>query len=110
MDVKQVESLAETISALSSEDYSLLQSILITKTIQKTTGVCGGHARVRNTRIPVWTLVSLTKQGMDENELLKDFPGLTHFDLLAVQSYYKASKTEIDDLIASHHSDQDWYV
>lgn len=110
MNAKQVESLAETISALSSEDYSLLQSMLIAKTVQKTPGVCGGHARVRNTRIPVWTLVSLAKQGMGEDELLKDFPGLTRFDLLAAQSYYQANKVEIDILITSHHSDEDWYV
>lgn len=110
MNAKQVESLAETISALSSEDYSLLQSILITKTIRKTTGVCGGHARVRNTRIAVWTLVSLAQQGMSEDELLKDFPGLTRFDLLAAQAYYRDNTAEIDSLISSHHSDQDWYV
>lgn len=107
MNAKQVESLAETISALSSEDYSLLQSMLIAKTVQTTPGVCGGHARVRNTRIPVWTLVSLAKQGMREDELLKDFPGLTRFDLLAAQSYYQANKTEIDILITSHHSDRE---
>lgn len=110
MNAKQVESLAETISALSSEDYSLLQSMLITKTIRKTAGVCGGHARVRNTRIAVWTLVSLAKQEMTEEALLKDFPGLTHFDLLAAQAYYRANKAEIDQLIDSHHSDDNWYV
>ena len=31
----------------------------ITEIIQKTPGVSGGYACVRNTRIPVWTLVSL---------------------------------------------------
>ena len=110
MNAKQVESLAETISALSSEDYSLLQSILITKTIRKTTGVCGGYARVRNTRIAVWTLVSLAQQGMSEDELLKAFPGLTRFDLLAAQAYYRDNAAEIDNLISSHHGDQNWYV
>ena len=66
MNARQVESLAETISVLSSEDYSLLQSMLVAKTIRKTPGVCGGHARVRNTRIAVWTLVSLVNQGIHE--------------------------------------------
>lgn len=110
MNARQVESLAETISALSSEDYSLLQSMLVAKTIRKTSGVCGGHARVRNTRITVWTLVSLANQGIHEDELLREFPGLTRFDLLAVRAYYQANKVEIDELINSHHSDQDWYV
>jgi len=31
--------------------------------VQHTTGVCGGNACIRNTRIPVWTLVSLRSQG-----------------------------------------------
>lgn len=64
MNAKLVESLAEAVNALSPEDYTLFQSTLITKTIQKTLGVCGGHARIRNTRISVWTLISLAKQGV----------------------------------------------
>jgi type III restriction enzyme len=28
------------------------------KFIQKTPGICGGNARIRDTRIAVWTLVS----------------------------------------------------
>lgn len=43
--------------------------------IRKTPGVVGGDARVRNTRIPVWTLVELKKQGRTEQQLLGDSPG-----------------------------------
>ncbi|WP_228060923.1 MULTISPECIES: DUF433 domain-containing protein [unclassified Coleofasciculus] len=32
---------------------------LSSKTIQVTAGVCGGQPRIRNTRIPVWTLYGL---------------------------------------------------
>lgn len=60
----------------------------ITKTIQKIPGVCGGHACVRNTRIPVWTLVSLRQQGATEQELLNNYPALTLEDLTAVWGYY----------------------
>ena len=49
--------------------------------IRKTPGVVGGDARVRETRIPVWTLVELKKQGRTEAQLLSDFPGLTQNDL-----------------------------
>ena len=45
-----------------------------------------------------------------KDELLREFPGLTRFDLLAVRAYYQANKVEIDELIDSHHSDQDWSV
>ena len=36
--------------------------------------------------------------------------GLTHFDLLAARTYYRANPEEIDALIASHHSDDNWDV
>ena len=36
--------------------------------IQHTPGVCGGNACIRNTRIPVWTLVSLRSQGATDSE------------------------------------------
>lgn len=68
----------------------------ITETIKKTPGVCGGHACVRNTRIPVWTLVSLRQQGATEQELLNNYPGLTLEDLTAVWGYYYNHKSEID--------------
>lgn len=68
----------------------------ITKTIRKTPGVCGGHACVRDTRIPVWTLVSLRQQGATEQELLNNYPGLTLEDLTAVWGYYYNHKSEID--------------
>ena len=86
----------------------------ITNIIQKTPGVSGGHACVRNTRIPVWTLVSLRHEssirpelrsgtapavGATEQELLSNYPGLTLEDLTAVWGYYYNYKSEIDSTI-----------
>ena len=76
----------------------------------KTTGVCGGHACIRNTRIAVWTLISLTNQGMSDDDLIEEFPGLTYSDLLAAKLYYRANLQEINGLISSHHSDRAWDV
>ena len=73
----------------------------ITEIIQKTPGVSGGHACVRNTRIAVWTLASLRQQGATEQELLKNYPGLSLEDLTAVWGYYYNNKSEIDFLINS---------
>ncbi len=69
--------------------------------IQKTPGVCGGNARIRETRIPVWTLVSFRQQGADDSELLRNYPGLTQQDLEAAWSYYAQHPEEIDQVIAS---------
>lgn len=71
------------------------------KLIQKTEGVCGGNARIRDTRIPVWTLVSFRQQGASEEELLRNYPLLNQQDLAAAWSYYGQYPQEIDQLIAN---------
>ncbi|MGK7872792.1 MAG: DUF433 domain-containing protein [Xenococcaceae cyanobacterium] len=67
--------------------------------IQKTPGVCGGNARIRNTRIPVWTLISFRQQGASDEELLRNYPGLTKQDLEAAWAYYQEHPGEIDLII-----------
>ena len=76
--------------------------------VQKTPGVAGGHACIRQTRIAVWTLISFIQQGLTESDLIRNFPGLTPLDLLAARIYYQTHQQEIDDLITSHHSEEDW--
>jgi uncharacterized protein (DUF433 family) len=108
MNTKLVESLVQVIESLPPEDYTLFQNTLMDRMVQKTPGVAGGHACIRSTRIAVWTLISLSQQGMDEAALVRNFPGLTPLDLLMAQAYYHAHQAEIDALIASHHSEEEW--
>ncbi|MEL6453705.1 MAG: DUF433 domain-containing protein [Cyanobacteria bacterium J06623_5] len=105
MNTNLAESLADAVVALPSQDYALFQEALITKMIQKTPGVAGGYACIRNTRIAVWTLVSLMNQGADETELLRNFPGLTRFDLLTAHFYYQSHRDEINVLITEHNKE-----
>jgi uncharacterized protein (DUF433 family) len=70
--------------------------------IQKTQGICGGYARIRDTRIPVWSLVSLRLQGANEEYLLRNYPSLTAHDISVAWQYYTDHQTEIDQLIANH--------
>lgn len=105
MSTKFAESLAEAVVALPKEDYDLFQEALTNKLIRKTPGVVGGVACIRNTRVAVWLLISLINQGMDDAALLRDYPGLTRFDLLAMRAYYQANKTEIDEEIIEQHKD-----
>ncbi|MGL6340872.1 MAG: DUF433 domain-containing protein [Waterburya sp.] len=56
---------------------------------------------IRNTRIPVWTLVSFRQQGATEQELLRKYPSLSLEDLTAVWGYYYNHRSEIDRIIAS---------
>jgi uncharacterized protein (DUF433 family) len=70
-----------------------------TSFIEKTPGVCGGDARVRNTRIPVWLLVVARKWGRTEEELLADYPTLTAADLDAVWDYYRENPLGVEQTI-----------
>ena len=71
------------------------------KVIKKIPGICGGQACIRNTRIPVWTIVSLVQQGATEQELLRNYPRLTVDDLTSVKEYYYNHQSEIDQIIKS---------
>ena len=108
MNMKLAESLAEAVVALQEEDYTLFQQALTDRMVKKTSGVVGGHACIRNTRIAVWILISLMHQGVDDTALLRKFPGLSLIDLAAARIYYASFKAEIDETIASHHQENGW--
>ncbi|MFN6571445.1 DUF433 domain-containing protein [Dendronalium sp. ChiSLP03b] len=66
MNTRLVDSLVQIIESLTPEERIFLQERLSSKPIQVTAGVCGGQPRIRNTRIPVWTLVAFRQQGANE--------------------------------------------
>jgi uncharacterized protein (DUF433 family) len=49
--------------------------------------VCGGKPCIKGTRIWVSLILDLLADGMSEAELLADYPGLTHNDILAAIAY-----------------------
>ena len=67
--------------------------------IQRTPGVCGGEACVGMTRIAVWMLEEARRAGVDDLGLLKDYPGLSVFDLEAAWQYVESNRQEIDQAI-----------
>ncbi|NJL49882.1 MAG: DUF433 domain-containing protein [Leptolyngbyaceae cyanobacterium SM2_5_2] len=68
--------------------------------IEKTPGVMSGDDCIRQTRIPVWLLVSLRQQGATEAYLLEDYPSLTAADLVNAWLYADAHPEEIEAAIA----------
>ena len=101
MNTQLIDSLIQVIESLTPEENKLLRTKLYASTIQKSPGICGGQARIRSTRIPVWTLVSFQQQGADSSELLRNYPGLIPTDLDAAWAYYQENKQEIDQIIQS---------
>ncbi len=76
--------------------------------VQKTPGVCGGDACIRNTRIMVWLLVAMKQSGMSDEAILEGYPdSLTADDLIAAWEYYEQNRGEIDHLIATQEDDED---
>lgn len=55
--------------------------------IQKTPGVCGGEACIRDTRITVWGLVEWRRLGLSDQEILSRVEGLQPEDLAAAWEY-----------------------
>jgi type III restriction enzyme len=73
--------------------------------IEKTPGVCGGRACVRNTRITVWGLVNSRRLGIRDDQILQDIAGLTAEDLHAAWDYYQQHQAEIDEDIRENEAD-----
>jgi uncharacterized protein (DUF433 family) len=73
--------------------------------IQKTPGVCGGRACIRNTRITVWGLVNYRRLGAPDQKILEAIVGLTSDDLCAAWDYYREHTAEIDEDIRENEAD-----
>jgi uncharacterized protein (DUF433 family) len=71
-----------------------------TEVIRKTPGICGGNARIRDTRIAVWTLWRLKELGRTDAQLLDDYPSLTSGDLLAAWTYAAQHRDELSKAFA----------
>ncbi|MGP1375420.1 MAG: DUF433 domain-containing protein [Almyronema sp.] len=100
-----LQQLQMQLLALSAAEKAQMIQVLVASLsgtwigIEKTSGVMGGDACIRQTRIPVWLLVSLRRQGATEVDLLEDYPGLTAQDLANAWLYAEACPDEIEAAI-----------
>jgi uncharacterized protein (DUF433 family) len=74
--------------------------------IRKRPGVCGGRARIGDTRIPVWSLVIFKRRGVSDDQLLQFYPGLTLEHLRLAWEYYDSHREEIDRDIKQQEQDE----
>ena len=73
--------------------------------VEKTEGVCGGSARIRKTRIPVWLLENARRLGSSEADLLENYPSLTAKDLANAWDYVELHREEIEREIIDNEED-----
>lgn len=97
-----LKDLQTQLLALSPDEKTQAIQLLVTSLgngwhgIEKNPGVMGGDACIRQTRIPVWLLVSLRRQGATEAYLLEDYPTLTAADLVNAWLYVETHRDEIE--------------
>ena len=69
--------------------------------ITRTPGVCEGRPVIRDTRIPVQTIVGYYKLGMTVDDILSGLPHLTAAQVFDALSYYHDHQAEIEADIAA---------
>jgi uncharacterized protein (DUF433 family) len=95
--------LRQELLTLSPEEKTEIIQLL--DGINKTPKVVGGAARIRNTRIPIWSLVQSRQLGASDLEILEAYPDLTQIDLTNAWFYAETFPVEIDRAIAINEVD-----
>lgn len=67
--------------------------------------VCGGAPCIVRTRIPVWILVQARKLGMQESDILRNYPTLNAQDLTEAWAYYRAHQNAVDAEITANEAE-----
>lgn len=95
--------LRQELLTLSPEEKTEIIQLL--DGINKTPKVVGGAARIRNTRIPVWSLFQSRQMGASDLEILEAYPELTQTDLMNAWFYAETFPNEIEQEIAVNEAD-----
>ena len=75
--------------------------------IVKTPGVCGGDARIEQTRICVHDVIGLLQNGETVDSVTRQLPGLTRAQAYECLAYYEDHLAEIDYLVAQQMAEAD---
>ena len=67
-----------------------------TSWVSRKPGRCGGDACVRETRVPVWSLVERRREGRTDEQILGDLPDLTTEDFAVAWKYAEDHGQEIE--------------
>ena len=73
--------------------------------IVKTPGVCGGKARIENTRISVHDVIGLLHNGETVDSVTRQLSGLTRAQVYECLAYYEDHLAEVDYLVARQMAD-----
>lgn len=68
-------------------------------------GICGGSARIRGTRIPVWSITQCQNRGLSDAVIIEMYPVLELADIQAARLYASEHPDEIAGQI--HRAEED---
>jgi len=72
--------------------------------VVKTPGVCGGRARIEGTRVRVYNVAFLHKDGATDDKIREAYADLTPAQIHAALAYYYDNRDEIDAELAEDES------
>ena len=78
--------------------------------VVKDANFCGGDARIRGTRIPVWVLAGYRRDGQSDAAIREAYPSLKAGDLEAAWEYAAAHPDEIAAAIAENEAGEAGFV
>ena len=105
MSVSTIDDLEKEIAALTRAEQAELAQRLVQALgdafpgIECTAGVCGGEPCVVRTRIPVWVLEAMRRQGVQDRDILGSYPTLRAEDLTNAWAYVRSHRNEIEQQI-----------
>ena len=101
----KLEDLEKELESLSRGEKARLVQMIVQDLgdsfpgVDITDGVCGGEPCVVRTRIPVWVLEQMRRQGVTEADILRSYPTLRAEDLANAWAYVRVHRAEIDQQI-----------
>ena len=101
----RLQDVEQQLASLSRDDKAKLVKSLVRELgngfpgIVSEPGVCGGEPCIIRTRIPVWILEQLRRQGLWDAEILGSYPTLRTDDLENAWAYVESHREEIDSRI-----------
>ena len=103
----------EAIKQLAETTEQTIDQVIRDLALQPTTyivtrpGVQGGEPCIKDTRVPVWVLAAMHRQGDTPEEILEAYPNLSAAQVYAALSYYYAHRAEVDAVIAAQNVNHD---
>lgn len=79
-----------------------MKRVIINKYIVADPQVCHGKPTFKDTRIMIWQILDMLKNGMSEREILKSFPHLTRNHIKAALGYASSLTKEGYAIINTH--------